>query len=582
MKTITRLLLASVVFLASGLSANAETFVFNGIEVNSIELKGSIVPAGTTLDYKGDGVWRSTVNLSKFGSNEYPGRYFYFTLNGDDSKALRRIVCTNDIRLDTGQGLENIRLNNGIYDITLDLNNLTYGIEGDLDPMKISVFGSSVANGQGADSFHGYAYLYGEQLKERNASGISPNALYTSGVSIGGNTTTALKNRYIDILHDFGKYVIIGLSMANEGLPSSSDKQAVFTQFRDKMLSLISSLREDGKTVVVMNNYTNSDYGPADYEKIKAINLLIHEWDVPSFNTLGAIDDGSGHWAPGYLADGWHPNNAGHQEFMYAMVPSLFDALIQDKPLPVRDRSQSIVLGKGETIEITPEGVLHPFTLALRLNVTSPGKILSFNQGTGRLASTPTLFVDENGVLNYARSASSNPISTGINVLDGEWHDVALSHYYARGMTKIYVDGKEVASSQENINFNSSFIIGDTDNSSSLELGELFLWRAGMNEEEMAALSSGSMLKSSLEIYAPMKVDTEGTIPNLAQSTNTIRYNAVPGNNDSEDSGIHSQFIQEYPAKEGYIDLFGTQVSSPVHGKIYIRQSGSKFEKIIY
>ena len=59
------------------------------------------------------------------------------------------------------------------------------------------------------------------------------------------------------------------------------------------------------------------------------MNLLIHEWDLPSINLLGAIDDGKGVWATGYQngTDIYHPNTDGHREFTYAMVPSLFDAI---------------------------------------------------------------------------------------------------------------------------------------------------------------------------------------------------------------------------------------------------------------
>ena len=36
------------------------------------------------------------------------------------------------------------------------------------------------------------------------------------------------------------------------------------------------------------------------YSYVKQMNLLIHQWDVASVNTLGAIDDGTGKWATGY------------------------------------------------------------------------------------------------------------------------------------------------------------------------------------------------------------------------------------------------------------------------------------------
>ena len=152
----------------------------------------------------------------------------------------------------------------------------------------MSVFGSSVANGQGAENFRGYAYLYGEQLKKRTDRGDSEYPLYTSGVSIGGNTTTNLLNRYDDVIHDFGHFVVIGLSLGNEGIHGAGNPEAIFNQFANNMQTLISKLRADGKEVVVMNNYTRGDYNDTDYSYVKRTNMLIHKWDVPSVNTLGS------------------------------------------------------------------------------------------------------------------------------------------------------------------------------------------------------------------------------------------------------------------------------------------------------
>ncbi|MDP7692779.1 MAG: hypothetical protein QGG89_13175, partial [Vicinamibacterales bacterium] len=73
------------------------------------------------------------------------------------------------------------------------------------------------------------------------------------------------------------------------------------------------------------------------------MNLLVNSWDVPSVNLLGAIDDGAGRWAQGFVADPSHPNSAGHTEMAHAFVPSLFDALAAGKPLPVKSTASGFV-----------------------------------------------------------------------------------------------------------------------------------------------------------------------------------------------------------------------------------------------
>lgn len=165
--------------------------------------------------------------------------------------------------LSLGNGAD-IPVNPGSYRMTLNLGTGELHVENgldDLDTHRITVFGSSVANGQGADQIdnenHGYIHLYGKQLAERHASGESENPFYMSNISIGGNSTVMLLDRYDDMRREIGL------------------------------------------------------------------------WDVPSINLLGAIDSKTGLWADGYQngTDIYHPNQQGHQEFAYAMVPSMFDAL---------------------------------------------------------------------------------------------------------------------------------------------------------------------------------------------------------------------------------------------------------------
>jgi hypothetical protein len=54
---------------------------------------------------------------------------------------------------------------------------------------------------------------------------------------------------------------------------------------------------------------------------VRRANVEQAQWDVPTVNVLGAIDDGKGHWALGW--DDKHPQASGHAEFAYSFVPSL-------------------------------------------------------------------------------------------------------------------------------------------------------------------------------------------------------------------------------------------------------------------
>lgn len=491
--------------------------------VNTLEVKGTVAPEGTVLEYAGNGVWKSEVELNKAYTGEYVNRTVYFTINGDDALALRRIARTDGLELvSDGFAGENIRVNNGTYTITADLNEGRFGFDAPIDPYRISVFGSSVANGQGAGNFQGYAYNYGQQLIARAADGLSEYPFYTSGVSIGGNTTVDLLNRYDDMIRDFGTYVLFGLSLGNEGIHGAADPEAVFAQFRDNMLSLIAAARADGKIPAIMNNYTRGDYDERDYEYVRRMNLLIHEWDLPSVNTLGAIDDGAGHWAAGYVSDVAHPNLAGHNEFLYAIPVSMFDALADGKPLPVRDLDGALDLVGKSSIEFEGEGTVHPFTIYLRVKGGDAGRLFSFEHGAKRQYSG-SVDVNADGSLTY-NSPLKDPVSTASVLSDGEWHTICLTHYHAWGQTFLYVDGELAGNVAERLT-PGKFVVGDTETGCTRTLGELIFYRSAMHADEVAALNEGRMLKSSLELYTPMRLDSDGkTLPNTAQTLNAVEY----------------------------------------------------------
>ena len=486
----------------------------------TMNVRGNIAAGNPAVPYKGAGVFQGEVTLPETSSQQWVDKTMYFALNNNDAFAIKRLKGAStryDLgEVEKGQSTENIYQNAGTYTITVDMNQMKYDIDAPIDENRISVFGSSVANGQGATDYKGYRYLYGQQLINRHKEGRSPTPFYTSNVSIGGNTTNDLLNRYDDLIRDFGRYVIFGLSLGNEGIHGASNQQNVFNQWRDNMLKLINKVKADGKIPMVMNNYTRGDYVESDYSYVKQLNLLIHEWNVPSTNVLGSIDKGNGQWADGYVSDTYHQNTAGHAEFMYAMVPSLFDAIKSGKGQPVRNRTKSMTIEAGKTIYFEPEETLHPFTVTVRMKGTE-GQVVSLTQASGQQHAIVRINAD--GTVTYTAPDGTAVTSTkAIN--DDNWHHVTLTSYYAQRRTILYVDKVKAGEVSQRLARIEEVSVGDENNSR--EVSELFFWRSGMTPEEVSAVCDGRMLKSSLEIYAPLggKDDME----NLAQSLNTLSY----------------------------------------------------------
>ena len=479
---------------------NVQCSVANAQEVN---LRGNIVPNGKiTIAAVGDNMYQQEVTLDDSSIFLFSDKYVYFE-------------CPEQ-----GYRSDNIRINGGTYTATFNLSTKQWSFEAPIDEYRISAFGSSVCNGQGASGNKGYAYLYGQQLQERYNSNVTENPFYVSGISIGGNTTQNLLDRYAEMTRDHARYVIIGLSMGNEGIHESGNKQQTLNQFSTNMQTLIRKMKADGKIPVVMNNYTRGDFTAEDYSYIKKMNLLIHEWDVSSVNTLGAIDDGAGHWASGYQQDNAHPTTNGHKEFFYAMPPSLFDAIASGKAQPKRNMQQEMTLADGAAITFQGEEMVHPFTISVRIKGGQAGNIFSYLLRSG--SRKASVSVDTEGHVVYTNTTNKT-LTSEQTLSDDLWHTVTLTHYYAQGRTLLYVDTNEVGELRERINSIGQVTVGSVDDTSvARQLAEIFYYRAAFSPDEVQKLVTGGMLKSSLEIYVP----TAGAdqLDNLAMSLNTVQY----------------------------------------------------------
>ena len=404
-----------------------------------------------------------------------------------------------------------------------------------IDTMKISMMGSSVAFGYGATLNHGYAYQYNQLLQQRFANNIGLNWAL-SNISIGGNTTVDLLNRWdTDLLNDGSKYVIYALSLANEGVLSTG--QVAYDQFKKNLLILIDKAKSVGKIPIIANNYSNFYYNSTHYAFINQINLVINELDLASINLLGNIDDGTGKWPTSpinYQFDTAHPNDAGHAEMTLAIVPSLFDALQAKKPQPQKQNGTYLSMGKSVTtdkLSFSPENLAHSFTLVIDIKTSLSGTITSFKQGStyGNVLIAPTT-----GYISYT-SPTGGTITGAAVVNDGQWHKITLTHYYAWGQTILYSDNTEAGRISEKLTA-SDFYLNDDNAPATIDYRNWMFYRAGMNVGEIAALNADKMLKSSLEMYSPLdgqKLLSGDTLINLAQSTNKIQRISIATGNQS-------------------------------------------------
>ncbi len=292
---------------------------------------------------------------------------------------------------------------------------------------RLVVVGSSVPKGQGAYSAGTYygddvdgdgsadffaTYGYAGRLKRL----VEAEGWSFDNQSIAGNTTAAVNGRFDpDVTDENPEYVLIGLSLGNEGLAGNSDPDGVLETFSTGLQAIIARARDAGSYPVVSLVYPRGNYSRREYAFVKRMNLRINSWGVPCINLLGALDDGRGRWAGGFAYDNGHPNVLGHQELYYAIVPTLFEAIEAGATeVPTYPSSEGFARVDADTSDpaplvFTPESPLHAFTSSFRVRSSTAGTVAAVGTRT-----RPLFLVDFGPSNDDDGRATDGPDSSGL------------------------------------------------------------------------------------------------------------------------------------------------------------------------
>ena len=439
-------------------------------------------------------------------------------------------------------------------------------------PKRIALWGSSVPNGTGDELELGG---YTGRLRQL----LEPRGWEVLNVSRGGDNTITItprfepegdpepSTRYLTPV-DPG-YVVIALSLGNEGIkrcalgqdpapgprvgcsPSRDGQHAISRQFLDGLQRLIKRARDNGIVPIVGLTYARGDFDEVEYAHTRKANIEINSWDVPSINLLGAIDDGHGRWARGFFPEPIHPNAAGHTEMFHAFVPTLFDAIANDKPIPTKGTGSGFARIRSDDrspMTLSVDDTMRSFGLTFSVRADGDGTVASIGGDTvdhvvdwvrvptsrgerefegSTLTSTGRRFNAsisiENGRWVYT-SAGGNAVTSPVPGADGQWHHVTLSHYVARGETALYVDGRLVGTIAERLQPD-RFVLGgpgpdwSTAVSAPADYKDWMVHRAALTADEVEVLHDGVLLQASLELYAPLENES---FENTAQSLSVI------------------------------------------------------------
>lgn len=386
---------------------------------------------------------------------------------------------------------------------------------------KIVVLGSSVAAGwvtsyqEKYDMHNGYAY--------RLARLLEPRGWEVVNISIPGFDTKSTIQRFADdVLPLEPGYVIIGLSMSNEGL-ETGDPDSVSLSYETGIRKLIGLCRENNIRPVVGLCYSNDNYTEEQYSYLKKMNRKIASWEVPSINFLGVLDDGHGHFPEGYTFDPNHPDDRGHEEMFYAIVPDIFDALQADKTVFSANKAAEKMLDiRKKEIIYVPGEVMHSFTLSFNFTYSGASVLLNIATAEGKR----TVSVAKDRMLRY----DGQQLPVKVDKIKP--HKFTITHQYLDGKTIVYLDDEAIYEVDEQLE-PIAFTLGNT--KSKLEVQKLLLYRAALNPEEIGMLNSGDLFNASLEVASLFTADDFELKDNALTNHALSLGNAVIGPADVSD-----------------------------------------------
>ena len=412
------------------------------------------------------------------------------------------------------------------------------------------ILGSSVALGGNASGVASDTYINGSFSNSYGALltlAMATNGWWVTNRSISGDNTSnviARFSRYVPVGVD---EVFIALSLGNEGLATSTNPQAICTQFYSGISNLIAMSYQNGSLPLAGGVYPRDDFPASDYGYLKNMVLQFNSLGVPVVNFLGATDNGQGHWvsslnsSPG---DALHPNDAGHYEMFLAIVPSVFDALKAGKPTPQWGNSNRFVRILGDPsqpapLSFTPGSTVHSFSMSFRVRASATGTVASVTLPGSTVHPTIEITPEE---LVYV-TTNGQEVGSDVDGTDGKWHDVVVAHQYARHRTWFYVDGDLAGTASEQL-APVGFVLGGHGSAATrpgspaqADYQNWFVHRSMLNAEEVTAQhqgflqqDQGSLQQESLEVYAPLddpSFPQGGTVTNRAQSLSVATINGA-------------------------------------------------------
>ncbi len=396
---------------------------------------------------------------------------------------------------------------------------------------RIVILGSSVAAGAGA------SYGWGARL----ASALLALGYEVINVSISGNKTSDCINRFYSDVAPLNPYaVIIGLSLANEGLARLANHEAVYRSFINGISQLIEMNRQIGAHTIIGGVYAQNVYTAKEYYYLKLADSQLSKIEgVPYIPFLGQIDDGSGHWESGMFTDAGHPNDIGAESMFRAFDLKLFNNLNRYRA--------ALNVVNGWALKLPSTAGAMPFYYQPDTPFGCVTVMFKLRFGAASLIGQPICSLVgsfaiplriRNQLGNYEVAAGyTTIIDSGIASTgpDARWLTIVFDYHV--NVAKLYVDGvfsgQAVAAGASDITAVAWAQRPDSLGFDGLdyEYSQFMVWRTALTADQVLAVTRGEIYTGGLVVYSPCADGLalqDARLTNLAPTDGAILLGAQP------------------------------------------------------
>lgn len=360
------------------------------------------------------------------------------------------------------------------------------------------------------------------------------------GHGVGAEDTQDIINRfYRDVAPLQPDFVIIQLTIGNEGIYSSGDKVGVLTKFKNNILKLVRMVEKIGAQAVVMGQGVTGSYTDQIYNMALAIDRDLASSGVFMFDIMGNLASGAGNAQSALMHDNLHYNSLGNYNIANGFNKDLLKRIGSQPRGNLGRNSGQISMTtptSGEPIVVPLDRRLDNWTVYFRFRPKFPQPDTSAKSFLG-LDNATRLFMNPSFINHlYFFQGASQRIDNVIS--PGEWQSIAVTYFDQNKFVRIFINGVQVFSSEGfTINL-TKLILGGRDSAEpggcahNFDYSDLLVYSTRLRGSQIKLLDKREYRQSSMEVFCPFtdELTTRGVpLLNLAPTLITPHIN---GNED--------------------------------------------------